>query len=448
MKRRNVITLFGGAAVAWSSVAGAQTARKRPVIGTFVQGTPTQNKGLRFRQSFLDGLRELGNIEGRDFDIHDASAERPEDQPGTAVAVVNESFARKFLRGRDALGTLFTLRGTTTLEIVGVARDAKYERIREETPPMIYRPVLQSLADLRQLSIIVRLDTASVDRGGLMRTIRTDLEELEPSVQIAKMDFLDDLVRRSVTEERVAADLTSITGILALVLVSVGLYGMVAYAIVQRTRELGIRIALGAQREDLFRMVLRETLTVVIKGTLLGVPAALVFSRFASSKLFGVHAETAAAPSAAVSPKRGQQPTPSRCRVAQPIGRRQPDKRENRNHPQIVGKRGALVAPEERPRDCTGEPCRRRHRQAIELQIRVVDPVGDRHDGQDEDHPQHAGHAIGKGADHEEDNPFRPFHEADLALLDERLGAGARVARHDREDQRERRDEYVALAAE
>jgi putative ABC transport system substrate-binding protein len=66
--RRQFISLLGGAAV-WSSVAGAQTARKRPVIGTFMQGTSTQNKGLRFRQSFLDGLRELGDIEGRDFDV-------------------------------------------------------------------------------------------------------------------------------------------------------------------------------------------------------------------------------------------------------------------------------------------------------------------------------------------------------------------------------------------
>jgi hypothetical protein len=91
IKRRNVIALLGGAAVAWSSVAGAQTARKRPVIGTFVQGTPTQNKGLRFRQSFLDGLRELGNIEGRDFDMTIQPARSTSELPKAAEQLVQLS---------------------------------------------------------------------------------------------------------------------------------------------------------------------------------------------------------------------------------------------------------------------------------------------------------------------------------------------------------------------
>jgi len=87
MRRREFITLLGGAAVC-SSVAGAQTARKRPVIGTFIQGTPTQNKGLRFRQSFLDGLRELGDIEGRDFDIMIQPARSTSELPKAAEHLV------------------------------------------------------------------------------------------------------------------------------------------------------------------------------------------------------------------------------------------------------------------------------------------------------------------------------------------------------------------------
>src|SRR5262249_5861496 len=87
MKRRAFITLLGGAA-AWSSVAGAQTARKRPIIGTFVQGTPTQNKGLQFRQSFLNGLQELGDIQGRDFDIIIQPAGSTSDLPKAAEQLV------------------------------------------------------------------------------------------------------------------------------------------------------------------------------------------------------------------------------------------------------------------------------------------------------------------------------------------------------------------------
>ena len=91
MKRREFITLLGGAAAAWPLGARAQTARKRPIIGTFIQGTPTQNKGLRFRQSFLDGLHELGEIEGRDFDIIVQPARSTSDLPKAAEQLVQRN---------------------------------------------------------------------------------------------------------------------------------------------------------------------------------------------------------------------------------------------------------------------------------------------------------------------------------------------------------------------
>ena len=93
-------------------------------------------------------------------------------------------------------------------------------------------------------------------------------------------------------------------------------------------------------------------------------------------------------------------------------------------------------------------PAGRRHRQVVQLEVGVVDPVGHGDHGQHQDHPQHRGHPIGERADHEEHDAFRPLHEADLALLDQRLGAGPRVAGHDREDQGRGRDQDVALAAE
>ena len=108
---------------------------------------------------------------------------------------------------------------------------------------------------------------------------------------------------------------------------------------------------------------------------------------------------------------------PGGRRIAQPVGRRQPDERQDRDHPEVVGQCRPLVAPEERARERGGQRIRAgRNRLAVERQIGVVDAVGDGDDRQDQDDPQHGGHPVGERADHEQDDALGPLHEADLAL--------------------------------
>src|SRR4051812_48711930 len=134
--------------------------------------------------------------------------------------------------------------------------------------------------------------------------------------------------------------------------------------------------------------------------------------------------------------------------ITEPGRRDEPDKGEDRDHPDVVGQRGALVGPEEGAVEEAGDAFLGRQRQAIEIEVGVVDAVGDRENRQDQHHPQHAGHPVGGGANHQQHDALGALHEADLALLHQRLGAGPRVAGHDREDQRQRRDHYVVAASQ
>jgi ABC-type antimicrobial peptide transport system permease subunit len=176
------------------------------------------------------------------------------------------------------------------VEIVGVAKDVKYEGLRKQTAPMIYLPTEQDLFHWRDLSLVVRFTGSPREAAGLIAGIRSEVSRAAAGVRISAIQTLQNLVDRSLLEEWLAADLSSIASVLALLLVSVGLYGAVAYAVTRRTQELGIRMALGAHREDIFWMVLGETLLTVGAGIVAGVPLGLAAVRLVSAKLFGVRA--------------------------------------------------------------------------------------------------------------------------------------------------------------
>jgi ABC-type antimicrobial peptide transport system permease subunit len=155
---------------------------------------------------------------------------------------------------------------------------------------MIYLPTAQDLFHWRDLSLVVRFTGAARNAAPLIAAIRSEVGHAAVGVRISAIQTLQNLVDRSLLEERLAADLSSIASALALLLVSIGLYGAVAYAVTRRTQELGIRMALGAQKRDIFWMVLSETLTTVMAGIAVGVPMGLGAVRLISAKLFGVGA--------------------------------------------------------------------------------------------------------------------------------------------------------------
>ncbi len=242
-------------------------------------------------------------IWGREFGPRDADrgSERGEGAAGPGfVAVVNQAFVRKFFSGRNPVGKHFTMRHSTDVEIVGVAKDVKYGSLREQTAPMIYLPTAQDLFHWRDLSLVVRFAGGPRSAAALIAGIRSEVGHAAVGVRISAIQTLQNLVDRSLLEERMAANLSSIASALALLLVSIGLYGAVAYAVTRRTQELGIRMALGAHREDIFWMVLGETLTTVIAGIVVGVPAGLAAVRMISAKLYGVRAADPVAIIAAV----------------------------------------------------------------------------------------------------------------------------------------------------
>jgi predicted permease len=241
---------------------------------------------------------------GRDFTQADSLAALPDrpaqppppnselpDPPGPPrVAIVNEAFAKKFFGAQSPIGRRFVQgdkwEASKTWEIVGVVADARYFEIRKPVEPMIYQPQFRDPRGSASWgSLCVR---TTGDPMQLVESIRRGLQEIDASIVIVFSRTMEDNLNSVLAQERFVATLGGFFGGVALLLASLGLYGVMSQAVTRRTREIGIRIALGAEARGVLAMVMRDAMLMIALGTIVGVTGALAVTRFAESMLFGV----------------------------------------------------------------------------------------------------------------------------------------------------------------
>jgi predicted permease len=221
-----------------------------------------------------------------------------EDTPTSQhVAVVNQAFVKKFLGKEDPIGKHFGMGGAKNsgdTEIVGVVEDTKYQDAREPAYPTFFMPFLQMPADPK-LAFTgasnyvgdIELKVAGKPEN-LEASVRRALADIDPNLTVLRMEGLPEQLARNFNQDRLIARLTEIYGVLALILACVGLYGVTAYSVARRTSEIGIRMALGATRSNVLRLVLGGALFQTGLGLAIALPAALAAGRVMASQLYGV----------------------------------------------------------------------------------------------------------------------------------------------------------------
>ena len=239
---------------------------------------PESPASLEVSPGFLETMN-IRLLQGRHFDWRD-SAETP------SAAIVNESFARLYFPGQNAVGKSFAirlgLRGEYPQTIAGVVRDARYSSVRDPAPPTLYWPSLPS----NVTAIVVR---TQLNPTALQALVQAELDRAGGgALRIGDVTPQSAFVGNVLVRERVLALLAGFFSIVSIVLVAVGLYGVLSYSVVQRTREIGIRLAIGATPADVARRVLSQAGLVMAIGLLAGIPAGIAAARLMEAMLYGV----------------------------------------------------------------------------------------------------------------------------------------------------------------
>jgi predicted permease len=228
------------------------------------------------RENFLETM-EIPLLAGRTF--------KPQDDAKTPkVAVVNQTFASKYFPGENPIGKRFTFDSTKPdeVEIVGLAKDAKYARQRDEIPPTAYSSWRQELGVMRGATFELR---TSGDPAAAVTAVRQAVREVDANLPLNSVKTQIEQADETLRMERLFAKLMTLFGLLAQQLAAIGLFGVLAYAVSRRTHEIGIRMALGAGRGDVLRMILRQGMTLALLGVVLGLTGAYVLTKYLESQL-------------------------------------------------------------------------------------------------------------------------------------------------------------------
>lgn len=218
---------------------------------------------------------------GRDIGLQDT-------ETSSRVAVINETMAKFYFGQTNPIGRKFIVEDPESkgpVEIVGVARDARDHKLKGSVDRRFYLPLSQSLGRVPGLNFVIRTVGNPV---AVTESVRKQIKNLDANIPVNNIRSLNELTERAISDQILIARLSSVFAGLALILAAIGLYGILSYSVAGRTREIGVRMALGAQRGSVLKMILQEAGKLVLLGVVIGIPSAILASRLFSSMLFGL----------------------------------------------------------------------------------------------------------------------------------------------------------------
>jgi predicted permease len=218
---------------------------------------------------------------GRDIGLQDT-------ETSSRVAVINETMAKFYFGQTNPIGRKFIVEDPESkgpVEIVGVARDARDHKLKGSVDRRFYLPLSQSLGQVPGLNFVIRTVGNPV---AVAESVRKQIKNLDANIPVNNIRSLNELTERAISDQILIARLSSVFAGLALILAAIGLYGILSYSVAGRTREIGVRMALGAQRGSVLKMILQEAGKLVLLGVVIGIPSAILASRLFSSMLFGL----------------------------------------------------------------------------------------------------------------------------------------------------------------